>query len=77
MSDSESIIKLQAQVARLQSHVEEQDVEIYKLSIRVDQFAERLKQMDAQMKALHPAGESTEFPPGSAERLTSESPPHY
>ncbi len=70
MSDSEPIIELQTQIAHMQRHIEEQDAEMYKLTMRVDQLAKLIKQQDAQLKALNERG-------GGGDMPANEKPPHY
>lgn len=70
MSDSELIIELQTQVAHMQRHIEEQDAEMYKLSMRVEKLAELVKQQNAQIKALNGRD-------GAGEMPANEKPPHY
>ena len=70
MTDSEQIVDLQSQVAHLQRHIEAQDAEMYKLSLRVDKLAKILKQQDEQIKALNERS-------GGGEMPADEKPPHY
>ena len=70
MPDSEPIIELQTQIAHMQRHIEEQDAEMYKLTMRVDQLAKLVKQQDAQLKALNERG-------GAGDMPANEKPPHY
>ncbi|MGB0272701.1 MAG: SlyX family protein [Opitutales bacterium] len=70
MAESESIVELQAQVAHLQRHIEEQDAEMYKFAQRMDRMAELLQQQAVQLKALN------ERTSGSS-AADNERPPHY
>ncbi len=70
MSDNEQIIELQAQVAHLQRHVEEQDAEMYKLSMRMDRLLKKLTEQETQIKALNERS-------GGGDMPANEKPPHY
>lgn len=70
MSDDEQIIELQTQVAHLQRHVEEQDAEMYKLSMRLDRLHKKLTEQEAQIKALNERS-------GAGDMSANEKPPHY
>ena len=65
----ESIIELQTQVAHLQRHIEGQDAEMYKLSLRVDKLVELLQRQTEQIKALNEGG--------AGDMPANEKPPHY
>lgn len=69
MTESEEIIQLQTQLAHLQRHIEAQDAEMYKMSLRVDKLSELLKQQNAQIKALNEQG--------GGDMPADEKPPHY
>lgn len=70
MSDDEPIIELQTQVAHLQRHVEEQDAEMYKLSMRLDRLMKKLAEQETQIKALSERS-------GGGDMPANEKPPHY
>ncbi|ADE53240.1 SlyX family protein [Coraliomargarita akajimensis] len=70
MMSDELIIELQTQVAHLQRHIEGQDAEMYKLSLRVDKLVELLQQQNEQIKALNERG-------GGGDMPANEKPPHY
>lgn len=70
MSDNEQIIELEAQVAHLQRHVEEQDAEMYKLSMRMDRLLKKLTEQETQIKALNERS-------GGGDMPANEKPPHY
>ena len=70
MADNQEIIELQTQVAHLQRHVEEQDAEMYKLSMRIDRLLKQLSEQEAQIKALNERS-------GGGDMPANEKPPHY
>lgn len=70
MSATEEIIELQTQVAHLQRHVEEQDAEMYQMSLRIDKLSELVKQQTEQIKSLNERG-------GGGDMPANEKPPHY
>lgn len=70
MSEDEQIIELQTQVVHLQRHVEEQDAEMYKLSMRLDRLMKKLTEQEAQIQALNERS-------GGGDMPANEKPPHY
>ena len=69
MSEHEQIIELQTQIAHLQRHVEEQDAEMYKLSMRLDRLLKKLSEQESQLKALSERS--------GGDMPANEKPPHY
>ena len=70
MSESEEIISLQTQVTHLQRHIEQQDAEMYQMSLRIDKLSELVKQQTEQIKSLNERGAGGDMP-------ANEKPPHY
>ncbi len=68
--DPESTIELQAQIALLQRHIENQDAEIYKFAKRIDRMDQLLKLQSDQIKSLSESGVDSSS-------LNRERPPHY
>lgn len=70
MTDSKEIIDLQTRVTLMQRHIESQDAEMYKMSLRMDKLAESVRQQVEQIKALNERS-------GGGDMPADEKPPHY
>ena len=70
MSHSKEIIDLQTRVTLMQRHIESQDAEMYKMSLRMDKLAESVRQQVEQIKALNERS-------GGGDMPADEKPPHY
>lgn len=72
MSDAESIIALQSQLAHMERHTAEQDAEFYQLAKRVDALSQLVQLQKAQISALSSGGVA-----GAGDMPADEKPPHY
>jgi uncharacterized coiled-coil protein SlyX len=72
MSSSANYSEIESRIAQLESHVTEQDAEIYRLSRKVDALVKVAKDQKAQLVALAEMGAG-----GADEMPANEKPPHY
>ena len=72
MSKSDLIEDLQSRIAFLETHVTEQDAEIYKLSKRIDSLVKVAKEQKAQLAAVAELNSQS-----AGDMPADEKPPHY
>jgi uncharacterized coiled-coil protein SlyX len=72
MSSSDLIQKLQTRLTLLEKHVAEQDVEMYRLTKRIDTLVQVAKDQKAQLAAIAELNSQS-----AGDMPADEKPPHY